>query len=456
MLVSSDKQWKESHSTFVRLFEGTVTTWRVPDSGLRSYFLKNRMLAKRTVVVDAAPEFHLESMAMTLRSAKPTRICASWLHTAFYPVNHAIAKKIRPTLSPCQVFGVLEMEGTDIKSAVWPLTSSVSHNPSTEEIRSMLRIESPMVKRLSGEQLIVGCLVGTFYGGGKDSCDHHGISFILECLRQINVSLNVQLIATFGGVYVETVYDHWDVMFASSRLNAESVLDADIPDTEIIQETFFSRINDDRVVMLSEVVYDSWPIFASTIALLLVVALVLSAIEDRRLPPIQKIAESVTLLLASILATSAPFPSNVSRRAIARVALHFPWFLAILPLSSYFRSELTSKITVKAPGDRIDTLQKLEDALDRHEVAPCATVKHCHGRRAEMERTAPACSLMSKLQAAFKRYDPEGTGEVRYHRLPSLCYETRSHLLRHACTFVQVAKASPRRSECSMNTTGSI
>ncbi|KAL3243375.1 hypothetical protein MRX96_020588 [Rhipicephalus microplus] len=108
--------------------------------------------------------------------------------------------------------------------------------------------------------------------------------------------------------------------------------------------------------------------------------------EDCQLPPLVRIADSVTLLLASVLATSAPLPGNVSRRVIAGVALYYLWFLAILPLSSYFRSELTSKVTIKAPGDRIDTLQKLEDALDRHEVAPCATLN-----------TAPTQHLISSL-----------------------------------------------------------
>ncbi|KAL1481314.1 hypothetical protein MTO96_015749 [Rhipicephalus appendiculatus] len=372
-------------------------------------------------------------MDLTMLSAKPTRICASWLHAAFYPVNLAVAKKIRLTLSPCQVFGVLEMRGARIKSAVWPLTSSVSHNPSTEEVRSMLRIESPNIKRLSGKQLTVGCVVGAFYGGGEHSCDHQGVIFILECLNQANVSVNVQHLGMFGSVRGKTRYDNWDVLFLSTRLNADIVLDADIPNFEMIQETFYSRLNDDRVVTLSEVVNDSWPLFASTFVLLLAVALVLAKMEDCQLPPLQRIADSVTLLLACVLATSAPLPGNVSRRAIAGVALYYLWFLAILPLSSYFRSELTSKVTVKAPGDRIDTLQKLEDALDRHEVAPCATLNTA--MEEELNRsTAPAGSLMSKLQTAFKRHDAKEL--VRCDiidclrcamRRDRICYDTLAH-----------------------------
>ncbi|KAH7944720.1 hypothetical protein HPB51_028563 [Rhipicephalus microplus] len=76
-------------------------------------------------------------------------------------------------------------------------------------------------------------------------------------------------------------------------------------------------------------------------------------------------------------------------------------------------SEMTSTITVKAPGDRVDTLQKLEDALDRHEVAPCVTLNTAMEEELK-QSTAPVGSLMSKLQAAFKRHEPkELFSEVR-------------------------------------------
>ncbi|KAL1481315.1 hypothetical protein MTO96_015750 [Rhipicephalus appendiculatus] len=334
------------------------------------------------------------------------------------------------------------MQGARIKNAVWPLTSSVSHNPSAEEIQSNLRIDNTNMKHLSGRRLTVGCVVGTYYGGGRHSCGHEVLSFILQSLHKANISLNVKLVGTFAaGGHKAIDYENWDILFLSSRLNAQSVLDADIQGTEIIQESFFSRINDDRVVMLSEVVYNSWPLFASTFVLLLAVALVLAKMEDCQLPPLQRIADSVTLLLACVLATSAPLPGNVSRRAIAGVALYYLWFLAILPLSSYFRSELTSKVTVKAPGDRIDTLQKLEDALDRYEVAPCATLNTAMEEELK-QSTAPAGSLMSKLQAAFKRHDAKEL--VRYDIIDCLrcamrhdrvCYDTISQPCNFAISF---------------------
>ncbi|KAL3198203.1 hypothetical protein MRX96_044499 [Rhipicephalus microplus] len=284
------------------------------------------MEAKRTVLVDAEPDIRSDFIALelTLRSPKPTWICPSLLYAAFFPVDLAKAKNLRFILSPCYVFGVLEIKGAHIKNAAWPLTSSVSHNPSAEEILSNLRIESTKVKRLSGERLTVACFIGHFYGGGKHSCDHQAIEFLLGCLRQTNVSLNIIYIPIFGSVRRDTAYSQWDILFLSAKLDAEIVLDADIPHVEMIQETFYSRINDDRIVTLSEVVYDSKPLIASTLALLLAVALVLAKMENCQLPPLVRITDSVTLLLASVLATSAPLPGNVSRRVISGVALYYP------------------------------------------------------------------------------------------------------------------------------------
>ncbi|KAL3243374.1 hypothetical protein MRX96_020587 [Rhipicephalus microplus] len=331
VLLVTDKHWKEQHAVFLRLFEGTVTTWSLANTGLHSYILKNRIEGRRTVVVDVDPLSHLERMFHTLNSKGLRRMCVSWLYVMFKHVNRPRQIDSSSRLTACQVAGILQMNGTFIQSIVLPLTSSVSHNPSMEEIRSKLRIESPNEKRLSGQRLTVGCLIGRYYGGGNHSCDHKIIEFFLGCLRQTNISLNILYTPMLGSGQREFVYNNWDIVFLSTRLKEENVLDADIPHNAFIHETFYSRINDDRVIMLSEVVYGSWPLFASTLALLLVAALVLAKIEDRQLPTYQRMADTVTLLLAAVLATSVPLLGPISRRAVIAVALYFLWFPSDTP-----------------------------------------------------------------------------------------------------------------------------
>ncbi|KAL1481325.1 hypothetical protein MTO96_015759 [Rhipicephalus appendiculatus] len=76
-------------------------------------------------------------------------------------------------------------------------------------------------------------------------------------------------------------------------------------------------------------------------------------------------------LLSAVLATSSDQPNIGGRTGIVRKALLGLWLAALLPLSVYFRTQLTAILTLRRPAYRIDTLQKLECALDRRQVAPC-------------------------------------------------------------------------------------
>ncbi|KAL1430378.1 hypothetical protein MTO96_015084 [Rhipicephalus appendiculatus] len=114
-------------------------------------------------------------------------------------------------------------------------------------------------------------------------------------------------------------------------------------------------------------------------------------------------------LVASFLASSAPIDIEVRgypfrMRSLGRRAMLGAWMLGILPLSAYYRSELTSRLSVQVPPEVVDTLGELEAALDKNEIEPCilkdgclhAMVedeKHYHGNR----------SLDLKLMRAFNR-----------------------------------------------------
>ncbi|KAL1479220.1 hypothetical protein MTO96_052035 [Rhipicephalus appendiculatus] len=88
------------------------------------------------------------------------------------------------------------------------------------------------------------------------------------------------------------------------------------------------------------------------------------------------VSTTAFFLLAAVLATSAVLPKVSGRLVIVRKALLGLWLATLLPLSVYFRSELAAVITLRRPARPIDTLQKLEDALDRHQVAPLRCQVH--------------------------------------------------------------------------------
>ncbi|KAL3213658.1 hypothetical protein MRX96_007678 [Rhipicephalus microplus] len=158
-----------------------------------------------------------------------------------------------------------------------------------------------------------------------------------------------------------------------------------------------------RVVTLSEVALESWKIAVTTVFCLALVVVVVLILQDG-LSSIHRLWDITMFLLAAILATAADEPNFVRRSTLLVKTVVSLWFLSILPLSVYFRSELTSLVTLRRPEYHIDTLEKLEGALEKHEVAPCVA-KNTAAYYELSDRKDNACetTLMNKLQLAFFR-----------------------------------------------------
>ncbi|KAH6931984.1 hypothetical protein HPB50_002418 [Hyalomma asiaticum] len=131
---------------------------------------------------------------------------------------------------------------------------------------------------------------------------------------------------------------------------------------------------------------------------------------------INAVLDSGTFLVASFLANSTEMPMENSgnrayRHGLSRVILLTAWMLAIFPLSVYFRGELTSRLAVAVPHAQIDTLQKLELALDKGDLQLCLVRDGCLS--AVIAGTAPYRNdtLHAKLQKAFHS-QPSGAGNM--------------------------------------------
>ncbi|KAL1425877.1 hypothetical protein MTO96_018785 [Rhipicephalus appendiculatus] len=125
------------------------------------------------------------------------------------------------------------------------------------------------------------------------------------------------------------------------------------------------------------------------------------------------VLDSVMFLMASFLATSTTLPveSAEGRRCgsrFSRASILATWMIAILPLSIYFRGELTSRLAVQLPQDQIDTLEKLELALDRGGIQPCVVARSCMVAVSDGTHPYAKTTLLIKLQKAF-RLQPPGT-----------------------------------------------
>ncbi|KAL3243376.1 hypothetical protein MRX96_020589 [Rhipicephalus microplus] len=164
------------------------------------------------------------------------------------------------------------------------------------------------LKSLSGLKLTVACLKGYFYGHNQDSCYHPLAWDIFELLKKnCNVSIDFVKLTSGREMLFGTISHKWDVAYVIALLYNVDVLVFDIPFIVIDHETFFSRKSAHRTVALSEVGRECWRLAVATIT----------------------------------------NPSSGHLNA------------------TYLRSELTSIVTLRRPAESIDTLEKLENALDR-------------------------------------------------------------------------------------------
>ncbi|KAL1486814.1 hypothetical protein MTO96_031202 [Rhipicephalus appendiculatus] len=123
--------------------------------------------------------------------------------------------------------------------------------------------------------------------------------------------------------------------------------------------------------------------------------------------------DSGMFLVATFLANSAPVDTGISRRGVSfsrigRVATLTAWLIGILPLSAYFRSELTSRLTIGQPPDHVDTIDELIVALDRRKIQPCILRDGCLHAVVEDGDFDGAQSLERKLKQAFQRNRKRG------------------------------------------------
>ncbi|KAL1448397.1 hypothetical protein MTO96_044075 [Rhipicephalus appendiculatus] len=262
----------------------------------------------------------------------------------------------------------------------------------------------------AGKKLTVACAKYPTYGHKRVSCDHPSALYIFQALKDnCNLSVNFRNVYSVDELLRGTYLREWDVTYVFAVIGEQEVFSSDFPLIVLRHETFFSHKRTCRTVTLFEVGWESRRVVVATLALIGLVALTQVLITEGVRPTVHRASEVVSLLLAAVLATSTTEPARrIQHRRFIRRALFGLWFVFILPLSTYLRSELTSILTLKRPHDRIDTLEELEDALDEGAVAPCVPANSAaHYHLMDNEKDMPGGLLMRKLRAAFKLHDLE-------------------------------------------------
>ncbi|KAL1480410.1 hypothetical protein MTO96_051055 [Rhipicephalus appendiculatus] len=115
----------------------------------------------------------------------------------------------------------------------------------------------------------------------------------------------------------------------------------------------------------------------------------------------KEVSNSFMFLLASFYSTSYSIP-RIGRWSRSGGLVCGFWLIGMLPFSNYFRGELTSRVTLRSPPDHMDTLVKLEQALDKKRVFPCVVKDTFMHQRLVKNRSLG--NIHAKLRLAFQTH----------------------------------------------------
>ncbi|KAL1480285.1 hypothetical protein MTO96_051160, partial [Rhipicephalus appendiculatus] len=269
-------------------------------------------------------------------------------------------------------------------------------------------------QQFSGHVLRLDCVHLSRYGnlkafGLNPSFCHTKHNFhLIRLLAHKNLSLPYRRFYDYSSAFSALFEGNIDLVVMKTNLEREFISLMSYADVDVAYNTFYARANDTRVISVFDVFSYSTVGVTLTATCMVVCATVLASLSG--IQPLRNLAlnfvHEAMFLLAALLATSLPEVEHQSHARIRRL-LYFFWFLSILSLSVYIRSEITASVTVTGPADHLDTLEELESALDRRAVEPC--VVEGTSTKAILERPTKnrSSSLLGKLNAAYRRASGE-------------------------------------------------
>ncbi|XP_075746550.1 uncharacterized protein LOC142803990 [Rhipicephalus microplus] len=197
--------------------------------------------------------------------------------------------------------------------------------------------------------------------------------FVFAALRVYNVSLHwtfqpdhKDLLIKLTRGYFDIVGHLWPMYDGYGNVADFSAV------LEEQYETFYYQRGKYVLASMLDIVLESSLAFSLLSVAILFAALVLAIadIKEMSLCYSESLTDSVSLLLASFYATPSFVPWRF-RWPTSRSILYTTWLMAMLPLSTYIRSELVSRLSWRSPADVVDTLEELELALERRTFNTC-------------------------------------------------------------------------------------
>ncbi|KAH6925660.1 hypothetical protein HPB50_008475 [Hyalomma asiaticum] len=238
----------------------------------------------------------------------------------------------------------------------------------------------------------------------KQSCNSYETDLIFDAMKHYNVSVVQTFYATAAPLAVDLFRGIVDVHRNLASANPAGMRDVHIPGAiGYWYESFYVKRNNLVLLSFSDILDDSkFGLTLVAVALFLtLLVLVLTNADRARSCSVDALASTFMFLLASFYSTSHSLP-RIGRLTCLATLVCGLWMVAMLPFSNYFRSELTSLVTLRAFPDHMDTLAELERGLDEGRVVPCVVKDSFLHERVTSEEYIG--NLHRKLRSAFQGY----------------------------------------------------
>ncbi|KAL1468444.1 hypothetical protein MTO96_041475 [Rhipicephalus appendiculatus] len=391
VVVSFDKYWHEADNLLTRRLPWPRTTWIFKKGGFYEYLLNKSAADTSTVAIVASLHIDWRNISEGVRKT---------LYNAFV---RWIVPRNNLTFShngePASVLPACLAVLPDKKRVSHDFPNCNSHgSPLLYDYRphEELQVKRTMKKTLSGEVIKIGCLRSKQFPD-LDICSVY--AYLFGLLGVMNVSLEYRLHSHWVTLMDELYCENSDIAALIIPLSKFMLASATYSDIILLPETFYARESEIQAPSLYDTTLRSAWAFAVTAASLIICVGLLLLIGGRHV--LQRAQTETLFLFALFLARSTPFPTATRWPRVQNIVYLF-WALAMLPLCQYFQGELTSVVTVGRPANNLDTLEKLEAALDAGVAAPCVA-KESASWDGIMHRQHPT-TLGKKLRASLLKH----------------------------------------------------
>ncbi|KAL1469012.1 hypothetical protein MTO96_041097 [Rhipicephalus appendiculatus] len=392
-VVSFGEYWNEADNSLTRRLPWPRTTWIFKKGGLETFILKNGAADRLTVAIVPSLRVDWRNTIGDVRKALKITF-VRWILARGNLTVSFVGEPVS-VLPNC-------IPGTSQRNHASPdvCDSDPDDSPLLYDNRPHEELElfkrSSKKTSLTGKVMKIGC-VRSKQLEDYDFCSAY--SYLFGMLEAKNVSLVYQLTSNWSTTLEDLYCASIDMAALRFPVNEYMLAIATYGEIKMVSETFYALAGNMQAPSLFETTLRSASTVAATAASLAICAGLLALVGG---PPLRDRAQSATLFLYAVfLATSRPFPKP-RRWLRAQNALYLTWALAMVPLSQYFRCELTSMVTVGLPASNLDTFEELEAAVDAGAVAPCVLSQSA--TLASLLYSNHTTTLGKKLQASLLKH----------------------------------------------------